>query len=188
MLIDERFYRPRVPIAVVAIGEAREALVIRAVLESLGATVLLHLIGTPEDFLRVLEQGDAAPRYIVICGHGDDHGIVFGAFDESIDVSALERGSMPPRAIAERANLPSRIVVSTACATGSGEFGRPFLNGGVAAYIAPEGYPDGGDAALFVHVLFHQMLQEGSSPGAALERVRAYEDRFATFTMFADPH
>lgn len=45
-----------------------------------------------------------------------------------------------------------------------------------------------GDAALFVHVLFHQVLQKGSSPGAALERVRAYDDGFATFTMFADPH
>lgn len=164
MIVDERFYRPRTPVAVVAIGEASEALLVRSALESLGAAVLLHLIGTPEDFLRVIGQGETAPHYIVICGHGGETGLVFGEYGEGIDVAALERGSMPPAAIAGRVKLPGRIVISTACETGSKAFGEAFLTGGVAAYIAPDGSADGADAALFVHLLFHQILRKGPRP------------------------
>jgi hypothetical protein len=74
---------------------------------------------------------------------------------------------MPPAAIARRINLPGRIVVSTACCTGSDAFGAAFLQGNVAAYIAPNGYPDGADAALFVPLLLHRILR-GVAPAAPL--------------------
>lgn len=46
-MIDQKFLFPRVPVAVVDIGDTHEALLIRATLESLGAFVTLHLPGTP---------------------------------------------------------------------------------------------------------------------------------------------
>jgi len=134
MIVDQEFYRPRPAAAVVVLGDTGEALLVRAVLESLGTAVFLHLIGTPQDFLRVIGQGDAAPRYTVICGHGDQTGLVFGEFGEGIDVTALERGSMPPAALTGRVDLPGKIVLSTACRTGSSAFAEAFLGGGVAAY------------------------------------------------------
>lgn len=182
-LVDEKFCRPRTPISVVAVGEASEAYLVRSVLESLGATVLLHLIGTPEDFLRVVAQGESAPRYVVICGHGNEKGLVFGEYGEGIDVSALQDGCMPSVAIAERANLPGRILISTACGTGSTGFGEAFVKGGVAAYIAPDGYPDGADAGLFVHLLFDQILRKGELPASALRQVQRYCPEFGHFTL-----
>jgi hypothetical protein len=187
MVIDETFYRPRTPVAVIAIGEANEALLVRSALESLGAAVLLHLIGTPEDFLRVIEQGETAPRYIVICGHGDESGLIFGEYGGGIDVTPLEHGSMPPGVIAGRVNLPGRIVISTACGTGSRAFGEAFLKGRAAAYIAPDGYPEAADAALFVHILFHQILRKGASADLAFRRVQGYDGEFGIFTLFAVP-
>jgi hypothetical protein len=185
MVVDEKFYQPRIPVAVVAIGEASEAFLVRSILEGLGATVLLHLIGTPEDFLKVIEQGENAPRYVVICGHGNENGFIFGAYGGTIDTSALQQGAMPPSSIAERVDLPRKFVVSTACGTGSKAFGEAFRKGGVAAYIAPNGYPEGADAGLFIHLLFDQILRKRTSPDSALRHVREYDAEFGMFTLFS---
>jgi hypothetical protein len=65
---------------------------VRSILESLGAVVTLHLIGTPEDFLSVIAQGSAAATYTILCAHGDEHGLIFGEFGDDIDASTLEEG------------------------------------------------------------------------------------------------
>jgi hypothetical protein len=184
MIIDERFDVPRIPAAVVAVGDSGEALLVRAILESLGAAVSFHLIGTPQDFLRVIGQGEAAPRYIVICGHGDETGLVFGDYGEGINVTSLKHGAMPAAAMAARVNLPGKVVVSTACRTGSSAFGEAFLGGGVAAYIAPAAYPDGSAAALFVHLLLHRILSKGDSPASAFRQLHSCGDEFGSFTLF----
>ncbi|PYE39959.1 hypothetical protein DFI02_12037 [Rhizobium sp. PP-F2F-G20b] len=185
MMLDETFFSPRVPVSVVAIGEASEALLIRSLLEGLGATVQLHFIGTPADFLKVISQGDRSPKYLVISAHGDEVGFIFGAYGDDIDLGALHGASMPPKAIADSANLPGVIVVSTACSTGTKPFADAFLRGGVAAYIAAEDYPDGSDVPLFVHLLFHQMLARHQSPDAALMTVQKYDQEFCMFTHAA---
>lgn len=184
MRIDESFDHPGTSVSVVAVEDGGEALPVRAILESLGAAVTLHLIGTPEDFLRVVGQGAAAPRYMVICGHGDENGLVFGEYGDGVVVSVLDNGSMPPDVIANRANLPDKVVVSTACKTGARPFGRAFLNGGATAYIAPDGYPDGADVGLFVHLLFHQILRQHVSPSVALRNVQRCDSGFGMFVLF----
>lgn len=184
MTIDQAFFHPRTPVAVVAIGEASEAFLVRAILESLGAAVSLHLLGTPHDFLQVVRQGSAAPGYIVICGHGDERGLVFGEYGEDIDVSLLDRGSLPPSAFAGLVDLPGKVVVSTACATGTKAFKEAFVQGGVSAYVAPSDYPEGADAGLFIHILFYQLLRKNVSVGAAVHKVQSYDPELTMFGMF----
>jgi len=111
--------------------------------------------GTPKDFLRVLGQGEAAGSALVICAHGDADGFVFGEYAPGIDTSFLINGSMPAHAIAGNVHLPRRIVVSTACGTGTAPFAKAFIDGGVSAYMAPSGEPEGKDVPLFLHHLFH---------------------------------
>lgn len=152
MSIDEKFRVPRRRAAIVAVGETSEALLLRGILESLGAVVTLHQPATPEDFLLVLGQGAAAPRHIVISAHGDENGFVLGDFGPGIDTTSLVKGSMSASAIAGCIDLPGKIVVSTACATGGPAFAKAFLDGGVATYIAPNGYPEGCDTPLFAHL------------------------------------
>lgn len=183
-MIDQEFYVPREPVSVVAVGDSGEALLIRAILENLGAVVSLHLPGTPDDFLRVLGQGETASRVLVICGHGDDNGFVFGTFAVGIDTSSLIAGSMPAAAIASRVDLPGSIVVSTACSTGSRAFGEAFILGGTAAYIAPDGQPDGADVVLFAHQLLHQLLVRKAPPQAALNHARNCDEANKMFTGY----
>lgn len=188
MLVDQNFHAPRMPVAVVAIGDSGEALLIRSVLESLGAVVSLHLIGTPEDFLKVIGQCDAAAPFMIISAHGDENGLVFGDYVADIDTSMLRKGSMPPAALTGCVNLRGKVVVSTACASGAPAWGEAFLSGGAAAYIAPDDYPEGADAALFVHLLFHQMIERKIAPAEALARVKAYDEAFGMFRLMAtDP-
>jgi hypothetical protein len=184
--IDQSFDFPRTPIAVVDWGPSTgEALLIRALLESLGATVTLHQPGTPKDFLRVLSQGEAAASALVICAHGDANGFVFGQYAAEIDTSCLVDGSVPARAIAGNVHLPGRIVVSTACCTGTVAFGRAFTDGGVRAYIAPSSQPEGADVPLFLHHLFHQLLRRGAEVEAAWTHAQGYDEQSAMFVLYS---
>lgn len=159
-MIDKYFSWPREPVAIIAIGDTGEALLLRAILESLGAAVLLHLPGTPVDVLKCLGQGETAPEYVILSGHGDETGFVLGQFVEEIDTSALVKGSLPPVNLMNRIKLPGKVVLSTACLTGNEAFARAFLSGGARAYIAPAEYPEGAAIPLFVHGFFYYLLQK----------------------------
>ncbi|OCP17822.1 MULTISPECIES: hypothetical protein [unclassified Ensifer] len=184
-MIDQKFMFPRVPVAVVDIGDALEALLIRATLESLGAVVTLHLPGTPQDFLTLIGAGDLVHQYVVICGHGDDNGFVFGEYCEGIDTSMLVEDSMPPSVIAEHARLDGKVILSTACETGGRVFGDAFVGRGRAAlYVGPDGSPEGADAPLFVHCFFHALLARRQTPVAALDRARGYDEAAKMFVGY----
>lgn len=181
-MIDQKFLFPRVPVAVVDIGDTLEALLIRATLESLGAVVTLHLPGTPGDFLTLLAGGELVHQHLVISGHGDENGFAFGDYIEEIDTSMLVEGSLPPAVVAQHARLDGKIVLSTCCETGGKAFGDAFVEkGGAALYVAPDGSPEGADAPLFVHCFYHALLARKQTPEAALARARSYDAAAAMF-------
>lgn len=181
-MIDQKFMFPRVPVAVVDIGDTLEALLIRSMLESLGAVVTLHLPGTPEDFLTLIAGGERVHQHLIICGHGDENGFVFGDYIEDIDTSMLVEGSLPPSVVAEHARLDGKIVLSTCCETGGKAFADAIVGkGGAALYVAPDGSPEGADAPLFVHCFYHALLARKQTPEAALERARSYDEAAVMF-------
>jgi hypothetical protein len=184
--VDQSFHVPRTPVAVVDCGATGEALLLRALLENMNAVVILHQPGTPEDFLLVLADEDA-PQFIVICAHGDDNGIVFGTYAPHIDTSCLVHGSLPARAIAGSVRLPGRTVVSTACGTGSSDFARALMAGGVRAYIAPASAPEGTHVPLFLHHFFYDLLVRGASSEAADQRARDYDEESTAFLLHGHP-
>ena len=99
-LIDQKFFVPRRHVAVVDIGSGHEALCVRSVLENLGMAVTLHAIGTPGDLLQVLGQGDCAPPFLVLCGHGGDSGFMLGSYGPGIETAMLVDGCLPPASLA----------------------------------------------------------------------------------------
>ncbi|MDN8048220.1 CHAT domain-containing protein [Burkholderia multivorans] len=185
-MIDEQFRFSRVHVCVAAIGDSGEALLIRGLLESLGASVSLHWVGVPQDLLLVLNDPAPPGRYLILSGHGDASGIVFGEYSEDIDTSLLSDGRLPAAALCGKIRLPGRIVISTACETGSPDFGRALAGGGATAYIAPTGLPDGADAVLFVHRLFHLILTRGLPIDEALRHARAYDEESPMFVGYGE--
>lgn len=167
-MVDHNFLFPRTAVSIIAIGDTGEALLLRAVLESLGASVRLHLPGTPEDILVCLKQPDNPPPYLIISGHGDENGLVVGEFNPDVTRMKLLDGSMPAEAFLGTVDLRDTVVFSTACCTGSGAFAKAFIEGGAKAYVASAGYPDGAATPLFVHLLFYELLVRKSPLEEAL--------------------
>lgn len=184
-VIDEGFFYPRKPVAIVALGDSGEALLLRAILESLGAAVILHLPGTPGDVLKCLQQGEDGPEYIILSGHGDENGFVLGEFVDGIDAGMLVDGSLPAAALADVIRLPGKTVISTACVTGTAAFGQAFLAGGVQSYLAPADFPDGSAVPLFLHGLFYALLHQRKTFQEAIETAKSFDpDNELSFVLF----
>lgn len=161
--IDQQFFTPRPLITVAVLPNAElEAQAVRAVLEYLDYAVIVHWIGTPGDFLTVLGQGDTAPRYLVITGHGDENdGFYLGEYADFIDISMLRNHYLPAEAIAPVVNLPGCTVIASACAAGVEKMGRAFSGrGALRAYIACRDYPDGSDMLVFLVNFFHGLMRK----------------------------
>jgi hypothetical protein len=178
--IDEQFYAPRLPVSVIALpNSAHEVYTLRDLLEAFNCVLTVHWIGAPTDFLKVLGQGDTAPRYLLIAGHGDeDKGYYLGEYAPFIDTSMLHGQYMPAEVIAPVVNLPGCTVISSACGTGVERMGRAFAgNGRVNAYIACRAYPDGGDMLVFLATFFHGVLRKKLAERDAWRRAVAVTDQ-----------
>lgn len=150
----------------------------RAVLEALGCSVTVHWIGTPGDFLKVLGQGETAPRYLLIAGHGDeDKGYYFGAYADFIDTSMLREEYMPAEVIAPVVDLPGCTVISSACAGGVERMGRAFTHTGkIRAYLGCRNYPNGSDGFAFNTNFFYSILRKQLSDRDAWLRAMRVTD------------
>lgn len=177
--IDTQFYHPLLPVNIVALPNGtREALAMRALLEELLCVVTIHWIGTPMDFLRVLGQGDSAPPYLLIAGHGDaDDGYWLGEYAEFIDTSMLRGEHMPPEVIEPVVNLPACTVISTACGGGSEAMGRAFTSHGrVNAYLGCRTAPYGAAMDIFVVNFFFNVLHKKLSTRNGWQRAMLATD------------
>lgn len=173
--IDTEFFAPRQPVSLVAI-DSSDVPLIRTVLESLGCVVLLHAVGTPTDFLKVIGQGERAARFMIITGHGTDDGLYFGDYISSIDTSMLVNGSLPPAAIERHVNLPGCTVYTHACFSGTPAMAQAFLSGGLKAYLGCRTQPDATAANLFIHNFIYNLKYRNLSERDAWERAVAATD------------
>jgi len=174
--VDTEFYVPRLPVSIVAVSGGGMEFA-RATLESLYCVVLLHTIGTPSDFLKVIAQGEDAPRYMIIMGHGTEDGLDFGEYGPAdIDVSMLRNGAMPPEVIRRHVNLPGCTVFSYSCEGGSKAMAEAFLTGGLAAYIGCRTGPDVVAMNLFLFHFLHGVMAKKLSDRDAWHQAVAATD------------
>lgn len=178
--IDEQFYVPRLPVNIVALPNcAWEAHAMRAILEGFSCVVTIHWIGTPMDFLKVLGQGETAPRYLLIAGHGDEEkGYYLGEYADFIDTSMLRDQYMPADVIAPVVNLPGCTVISSACAGGIEPMGLAFVNTGkINAYMGCRTYPNGDDMLVYLVNFFYGILRKKHSDRDAWQRAMVVTDQ-----------
>jgi len=139
--------------------------------------VLLHAVGTPTDFLKVIAQGEHAARYMLIMGHGTEDGRSFGDYGPAdIDISMLRNQCMPPEVIGRHIYLPGCTVVSCFCEGGSAAMSRAFLAGSLAAYIGCRSMPDAAALNVFLANYFFGVRAKSSSDRDAWHRAVAATD------------
>jgi hypothetical protein len=183
--VDTQFYAPRTPVSIVALPNPNEAHSMRALLENMNCVVTVHWCGTPTDFLAVLGQGDSAPPYLIISGHGDeDEGFWLSSYAEFIDTSMLRGEYMPAEVIDPVVNLPGCTVISTACGTGARGMGRAFTRTGrVNAYIACRTFPHGSAMEVYLVNLFYNLLDKKLALRDAWHRAMVATDDPAIYQM-----
>jgi hypothetical protein len=184
--IDTRFYHPRLPVSIIVLPNgANEAHAQRALLEALDCVVTIHWTGTPMDFLTVLGQGDTAPRYLLIAGHGTaEEGYWLDEYADFIDTSMLCGAYMPAEVIEPVVNLPGCTVISTACGGGSEAMGQAFTsNGKINAYIGCRIGPDGAAMEVFVVNFFFNVLHKKLSDRDAWQKAMLATDHPHIYQM-----
>jgi len=173
--VDTEFDTPRLAVSIAAVDSGGMEF-IRTILEALDCVVHLHAIGTPSDFLKVIAQGDNAPRYMIVNGHGTEDGLFFGDYGVPVDTSMLRNESMPPEAIRQHVNLPGCTVFSYSCYGGTKEMAEAFLAGGAAAYIGCRCGPNVTAMSLFLFHFLHGVTSKKLSDRDAWHRAVAATD------------
>ena len=138
--VNTEYYFPQVPASVVNLYSKSGADHLRFTLEAHNCAVLLHRPNSVADFLKIISQGESAPRYMIIETHGLQEGICFWQFyeiekDKEFDKSLLHNDCLPPNVIRQHTNLPGCTVINTGCYGGLRPMAEAFLAGGVSAYI-----------------------------------------------------
>jgi len=182
--VDVGFHGSRLPVEIVDFGATGEGELLRLLLESLNCVVLVHWPGTPEDFLRVIGQGESCAPYLLVCGHGDAGNLIFGDYADHIDTSMLVNGNLPPERIRERVSLPGCAVINTCCSGGVRSLAQAFMGGGLRAYMgAVEDVP--GDAVpLYVAHFFHQLPRVRHSVRRAWRHAASYDAESRLFALY----
>ena len=174
--VETQFYVKQNPIGIINIGDFEEAYTIRIFAERLNLAVRFYKIGTPGDFLKVISRESELPPCIIICGHGDENGIVFGDYMEGIDTSMLKDESMPPECIEKHANLTDRIVVNTCCVGGTDAMASAFLKSKPRCYIGSLDYQNAASTSIFLTLFLDQLLRKNKPVQEAWNRAASYDD------------
>jgi len=184
--IDTDFFQKYLPVQIADYGGVGDdPQKIRSMLESLGAVVHLHRIGTPEDFLKVISQGEQAAPYLILCGHGEDDGLTFDDYAPNIDASMLVNKCIPPKAIAQHVNLPGCLVLNEACGGGEKAMAEAFMQGGLKAYIGhtfPS--PIGQATPVFFMHFFYKRIWHKCSVRDAWEQAASYDEHSRCFVLY----
>ncbi len=125
-------------ISIVCLNEnsTLETVALRGALEYFGYTPSVHLLGSTEQFKEIVSGKVTLDPIVVLSCHGAKEGF-YGTDNILIPLKDLT------------IQLKDKIVLSLGCVTGSEDFAKAFLAGGVSAYIAPPSYPEGNSSLIF---------------------------------------
>ena len=182
---DDEFYFPRKAVSLVALDGEAETNILRFIVESVSGVATCHFPGTPNDFAKCLACDERDPQFIIISGHGDPEGFHADHFNPEIDADILQEGLIHPAKLVQTASLPDKIVISTACYTGSKPFVDLFLNAGAKLYIAPKDAPEGSVVPLFLHIFFYLHFIIKMSVADSLAKANQLQDEGELFSLFS---
>lgn len=163
----------KTPISLVSLGDLREALTLRSVLEGFNYRVDLNYIGSRKEFLEVLSGNIFTFPHLILSCHGDEGCI---CVTEEKSVGSVEIG--------ELARLKNKTVINTGCSTGKADFVKAFVaKGGAGAYIAPDDDPWGTTALLFmIHLFYH--LDRGLDLNEAVKKSADFDEHSNMFKLY----
>lgn len=165
-------YVPKEDITIVSVGDALEAITVRALLESYNYRVTMHWIGSRKELLEVLAGNIEIYQICVLSCHGIKEGII-----------VPDEPSVGANEIAQTAKLTGKTIINLGCLTGSKDFVQAFKDSGAKSYIAPVEYPESRAAINFVSNLF-VLLAANTGLSEAVQRAAAFDKETEQFKFF----
>ena len=182
--VDTEFFGPKTPVGIACVHNPDTAHLLRNVVEGFWTVTHYYDVGCPADFLKVIALEETAPPYLVIAGHGGDHGIEFGDYIDTIDTSSLIGEDMPASSIAKHVRLPGTVILNITCEGGSPEMAKAFLAGGAQGYIGTDPNPLAIEHPLFMAHFFHSISRKKLSPCQAWQKAASYDDQSRRYMYF----
>ncbi|PIR52746.1 hypothetical protein COU76_04810 [Candidatus Peregrinibacteria bacterium CG10_big_fil_rev_8_21_14_0_10_49_10] len=124
-----------------------ETVAIRGASEYLGYLTTVHWLGSTDQFKDLLAGKQPLSDLVLLSSHGCKKGF-HGTDNAVIPINVL------------KIKLSGKTVLSLGCATGTENFARAFIAGGVENYIAPESYPEGNSSLVFALTFLWKILEK----------------------------
>ncbi len=159
-----------------------EAQAMRSVAECFEALVSVTWTGNSAQIVDFLSQ-TPAHELILICGHGDERGVLLPELAEEVRARFPFNDLISPHDFAGFARLGGNVVLSSCCATGTPEMARAFLKNGARFFIGPDDYPDG-DMALLFEIMFVSHFLKHGDVRAALDEAHRCVPESEMFRLF----
>ena len=163
-----------------------EGQILRLVAESLSYAVQYFGIGAPSQFVEAIELAKDRGGVLVLCGHGDERGLLFGELSEELYADQPFRTVLKPDEMSELLSLKGLQVLTTACLAGCREFGAAALKAEAEAWIGFDDYPEGDDA-LFSAMTFLRAFAKSRDTKAAFASAKAASEDGQTMLRLYQP-
>jgi len=167
-------------IKIICFDEATEAIALRSVLERFNFKVELAYVGRPNDFLSELNNSEAI--YIILSGHGNKDEFLMPVLAEDV-YEENEPKHINGMVLREKLTATHKIIISTACQTGSQDLAMPFLLKD-NIYIAPTDSVDGSSSLFFVIRLLYENLVLNKTLVVAFNFAKETDHETRLFRLF----
>ena len=133
---------------------------IRQSLEYMGVQTTVFFIGRPMDFVQFLANDPkyAGFHHYLLSFHGVDGKFCLPVLHPDIYLEGEPKEKIGAKDIKQLAQLPNRIILTTACTLGQKILAQAFLDGGATHYLGPETYIEGNAMLLFMHRFYYEIL------------------------------
>lgn len=167
-------------IKILCFDEATEAIALRGVLERFNFKVELAYIGRPNDFIYELNNSKA--QYIILSGHGNKDEFLMPILGEDV-YEEDEPRQITSKVLEEKLTATDKIIISTACQTGTQNLAISFLNKD-NIYIAPTDYVEGSSSLFFVIRLLYEKLVLNKTLDIAFNLAKENDHETRVFKLF----
>lgn len=159
---------------------------IRQSLEYFGFSLLLKLIGRPNDFVKLLQGNDpvwnALPWWIYSV-HGEEGRFIMPTLADDVYTPNEPCSGIGASDILAIGPTPNISILNTGCTLGHPQLVQAFLQKGVQTYIGTPAYVEGNAALLFVTRFFYELTKE-QVPYTAFEKAQRQDEETGLFCWY----
>ncbi|MGI6781405.1 MAG: delta-aminolevulinic acid dehydratase [Acholeplasmataceae bacterium] len=142
----------------------------------------LAFIGRPNDFIEELNNSNS--KYIILSDRGLSKQFNMPELGEDV-YETNEPNNIISEVIKEKINIRKKVIIFTACSTGSEELAKEFINK-QNIYIAPRDDIEGPASLLFVIRFFYEHLVMNKSIKESFNIVRENDNETNLYKLFME--